>query len=399
MHMSGPMNITWEYPLPTNEHSHDVHFESPVAVTDDFVCFVSQSVRMPGRGTVLHVVNRKSGKGIPYPLSEVHHLLSKDFFVLTYHRSMVWYTGDFLLLQGDMLQKTLPFCEKGIVTSYLQDGCCLYVSCQQHKRCSLCCIDLEQLSLIWEMDISNTKPYRAGELSFCNGNIACYGRDQLLLIQPENGEILRTIRIPRIDKLFCPLRLDADTLLIGYTNWSTAGILKYQISTQKVLWRHKRKFDGPQLRCRIYRREECIYWVKNDTELIGVDIHTGAEQVQQRTSPWLYTNLRSYRNGFLYGTAGADGYLNYFDCTTKQLKWTVFLKNGCAFYDIRTDAVFVGDYDKSIKQISAEDGRIRQAWTVDGEVVGQIAVYDDCLYTVLWGNAKKDVRLVQIGLT
>ncbi len=56
--------------------------------------------------------------------------------------------------------------------------------------------------------------------------------------------------------------------------------------------------------------------------------------------------------------------------------------------------ITVDSHTSTYKQISAEDGRIRQAWTVDGEVVGQIAVYDDCLYTVLWGNAEKDVRLV-----
>ena len=399
MNQPRSIEIAWEYPLPTNEHSRDGHFESPILVIGDVVYFVSKSLRMPGCTRVLHTVNAKSGKGKLHPLRDVDHLLSKDLFFFDYDGNAVLYTGDFVLLQGDVLLKTLRFCEKGHVTSHLLENHRLYVSCQQYNHSSLCCIDLEHLSVVWEIDISNTKRYRAGELSFCDGTIACTGRDQLLFVCPENGEIVRTIKIPRIDKLFCPLRLDDDALLIGYTNWSSAGILKYQPSTQKVLWRHKRKFEGPQLRCKIYRRKDRAYWVKNDTELIGVDVDTGEEQTQLRTSPWLYTDLYPVRDGFLYGTAGADGFLNHFDCTTGQLKWSVFLKNGCDFYAVRDDAVFAGDFDKSIKQISLENGCLQRELSVDGEVVGQIAVSGDCLYTVIWGNAGKDVRLVQIRLS
>ncbi len=396
MNKCKPMEIAWAYPLPTNEFSRDKHFESPILVIGDFVYFVSESIRMSSYSKALHVIDKNSGKGEIHLLRNTNHLLPKDYFFFPYDGKAVLYTGDFVLLQGAVLLKTLRFCEKGPVTSHLLDNNHLYVSCQQHKHCSLYCIDLEQLSVVWEIDISNTKPYRAGELSFCDSKIACSGRDQLLFICPESGEITQTIKIARIDKLFCPLRLDDDTLLIGYTNWSTAGILKYQLSTQKTLWRHKRKFEGPQLRCKIYHHKDHAYWVKNDTELIRVDVNTGEEQTHLRTSPWLYTDLRLFQNGFLYGTAGADGFLNYFDGTTGQLKWSVFLKNGCAFFDVRDDSVFVGDYNKSIKQISLKNGCLQQELAVDGEVVGRITVSEEYLYTVIWGNAEKGIRLVQI---
>ena len=35
---------------------------------------------------------------------------------------------------------------------------------------------------------------------------------------------------------------------------------------------------------------------------------------------------------------------------------------------------------------------------VDGEVIGDIRVHDGAVYTVIWGNSEKDVRLVKINL-
>ena len=73
-----------------------------------------------------------------------------------------------------------------------------------------------------------------------------------------------------------------------------------------------------------------------------------------------------------------------------------FLKNGCVYYDLCGDSVIVGDYDKTLKQISFFNGAILQDYLIDGEVVGRIKVFDGCIYTVLWGNEKKGVRFVKV---
>ncbi len=188
-------------------------------------------------------------------------------------------------------------------------------------------------------------------------------------------------------------------MLIGYTNWTNAGILKYQISTKKVLWRHKRKFEGPQLKCKIYHSNDKAFWVKNSTELICVDIENGEEIHQLRTTPWLYTDLQFYQDNILYETAGADGYINCLDCETIKSRWSAFLKNGCAYYGVCNDSIVTGDFDKTIKQFSICDGRLINEMPIDGEVVGQITVSEGCLYTVIWGNSEKDIRLVKIQIS
>jgi hypothetical protein len=56
------------------------------------------------------------------------------------------------------------------------------------------------------------------------------------------------------------------------------------------------------------------------------------------------------------------------------------------------------DFSKTMMQISLGNGRILQSLSVDGEVVGDIRVYDNAVYTVIWGNQEKDIRLVKINL-
>ncbi|MCI8508485.1 MAG: PQQ-like beta-propeller repeat protein [Lachnospiraceae bacterium] len=129
----------------------------------------------------------------------------------------------------------------------------------------LFCYDLDTLSLEWKVNISNHN-YTPGEITLFENMVACYGDHELLSIEMENGRIADRIKIPRINKLFHPIRLDDEHILLGYTNWTSAGVLKYNQKSKQVIWRNKRKFQGPQLRCRIYRHEDRVFWVKNDTE-------------------------------------------------------------------------------------------------------------------------------------
>jgi len=388
------MKLVWEYSLPTNVNSRDSQYESPILENGEYVYFVSESAKYQR----LHIVDKGTGTGCSKLLPKSVNILPSKYFFFSYKSKSIIYAGDLHFIQNHEVLCTLDFAQKGELTSYILIRNRLYISCSNKKNASLCCIDLDKMMFVWDLDISNSKPYRAGEITLFDDLISCYGRDQLLLVCPDSGEIVNTFKFSRIDKLFCPIRLDNDTLLIGYTNWSNAGILKYRISTKSVLWRHKRKFEGPQLNCKIYRSKDKAFWVKNSTEFICVDIASGEELHQLRTTPWLYTDLQFYQSSILYGTAGADGYLNCLDCDTIIIKWSVFLKNGCAYYGIWNDSVLAGDFDKTIRQFSFCDGRLINEMPVDGEVVGRITISEGYLYTVIWGNSEKDIRLVKIQI-
>lgn len=388
------MELKWEYSLPTTEYSRDSQYESPILDNGEYLYFAGV---FAGHHK-LFAINKETGKGNEILLSEYVYLLPAKYFFFSYKGKTVIYTGDLHFVQNAYLIRSLDFSEKGEITSHILSCDHLYVACNNGKCASLWCVDLDKMVFLWNLDISNTKPYRAGELnSYCD-LITCYGRDQLLFIDPYNGSIVNSIKLSRIDKLYWPIPLDDDNLLIGYTNWSNAGILKYQISSKKIIWRHKRKFEGPQLKCKIYTQEDIAYWVKNNTELIGIKIENGEEVFSHRTIPWLYTDLRFALDTILFGTAGADGYLSCIDCKKGIVKWSTFLKNGCAYYGIWNNSVFTGDFNKSIYQFNLSDGMVLCEMPVDGEIVGQITVSNNYLYTVVWGNSEKDIRLICVKI-
>ena len=387
------MKILWEYALPTTEKSLEYEFESPILENGNHVCFVSSTA-----GTQrLHIIDQNTGEGRAQVLPRSVSVLPSKYFFFTHGDHAVLYTGDLHLLHGGVLTRTLSMTGLGEINAHLIRDGRLYISCNGRVGASLCCIDLDTLDVVWGLGISNSSNYRAGDPAFFGDLISCFGRDQLLFVQPEDGTIVGTLKLPRISKLFCPIRLDDDNLLIGYTNWTNAGILKYQISTKKILWRHKRKFEGPQLQCRIHYRDGQAFWVKNSTELICLNAENGEEVYRLPTAPWLYTDLRFHEDSILYGTSGADGYLNCLDQRSGTVRWAQFLKNGCAYYGLQDESVFVGDFSKTIREISITDGRIMDELSLDAEVVGQVALRSNCLYTVIWGNGEKDIRLVKIS--
>ena len=387
------MKILWEYALPTTEKSVEYEFESPILENGNHVCFVSSTA-----GTQrLHIIDQNTGEGRAQVLPRSVSVLPSKYFFLTHGDHAVLYTGDLYLLHDGVLTRTLSMTGLGEINAHLIRDGRLYIACNGRVGASLCCVDLDTLDVVWGLGISNSTNYRAGDPAFFGDLISCFGRDQLLFVQPEDGTIVGTLKLPRISKLFCPIRLDDDHLLIGYTNWSNAGILKYQISTKKILWRHKRKFEGPQLQCRIHYRDGQAFWVKNSTELICLNAENGEEVYRLPTTPWLYTDLCFHEDSILYGTSGADGYLNCLDRRSGTVRWAQFLKNGCAYYGLQDESVFVGDFSKTIREVSVTDGRIMDELHLDAEVVGQIALGSNCLYTVIWGNEEKDIRLVKIS--
>ena len=385
------MKTIWEYDLPTDERIADYEYESPIFISGGYLFYISESVDFQN---LLHRIDIKSGRGSTELLKSENLCLPCDYFFVEYKGNLIIYAGDIFIYSRGVLSKATGIALKGKVTAHLLLGNRLIMSCDL----VLCCFNLDTLSMDWKSDISNSKRYQARELSVYEDKIACYGKDKLLFINRENGRTEDFIQLPRIDKLFCPIKTDDENMLIGYTNWTTAGILKYNFSDKKIIWKHKRKFEGPQLRCRIWLYDDMAFWVKNNTELIALDIENGSEIYQTRTAPWLYTDIQFLQDVLIYGTAGADGFINCVEAKTGRKRWSVFLKNGCAYYDVYKDSVIVGDFDKTLKRVSLADGTILQSHFTGAEVVGRIKVSDGCVYTVIWENSERGVRLVKVQI-
>lgn len=391
------MKLIWEYPLPTTGRSMEQHFQSSILAGKDYLYYAVGTINEIS----LHVINVHTGQGTEYrfPQSTYFYVSPKQFFGFFYKGRAFFYALDLYVLEDDQIVATVPLSENKEFNSWLLRDNRLYLAIGHRPFEELLCIDLDSLQILWSLEIGCTKNYRAGAISFLEGKIACYGLDQLLFVNPEDGSIEKQLRFPRIDKIFCPLRQEDGTLLIGYTNWTNAGILCYDENAGKILWRYKRKFEGPLGNCKIYPVGDYVYWTKNDTELICLDMASGEAINRIRTAPWRYTDLRFHDRNLLFGTSGADGFLNCLDSSKCTPKWQIPLKEGCVSFDIRHDSVFTGDFSKRIFEISLIDGSISDTLTVDAEVIGCVKVQDDNLYTILWGNEGKPLRLVKIGLS
>ncbi len=389
------MKLAWESDLLTDENSQDYHYESPILILGDWLYFA-----MPERkGTRIYILRKEMGEGVYRSVRESYSLLPHDYFFLSYDETAILYTGDLHFFQGDTLVKRLYFQGKGKAVSHLVYQDVLYIICINGRIQTLETVDLKTMEWRQSIDISKSTSYQPGSLEMFGDLLSFYGKDQLLFMDPHTCTVSHGLTLPRIGKLFCPISLDQDTMLLGYTNWSNAGMIKYCRSAKKILWRNKRNFEGPQIKCKIYLHNGNALWIKNDRELIAVDVGTGEEKYRVPTLPWAYTDLRFYGDRILYGTAGANGYLNCVQTETGEKLWSVFLQNGCAYYDIWQDHVFVGDFGKTVKKIAIQDGSVSEELPVDGEVVGQHRISDNALYTVLWGNSEKNIRLVRIDLS
>jgi|GEM_PF-3296240 len=379
------MKLTWEYPLVTDEHSQDYEYEAPIILHGECVFYACKQPRTID----FHIIKSQTGEGRVHSFPATPFVLPHKWFAFVHDDHVIYYAGE--LIKADCTHIVHSIKLAGNVTSHLLCGNYLLVVCDK-----LYSIDLNTFSVAWELDLSSEKLYRTGELARFGEWVSCYGQNQLLFIDPQSGRVMDSIRIPRINKLYHPVALDDDTLLIGYTNWTNAGILKYRRSTKEIVWRHKRRVEGPQLTCRIWHEGNHSYWVKNDTELICIDDDTGEEVFQLRTTPWLYTDLQFMDGSILYGTAGANGYINRLNTRTGQMQWSVYQQNGCAYYGIYNETALVGDFSKTVTQLSLRDGAAVDQLRLDGEVVGRITVHDRQVYTVIWGTENKPICLVRI---
>ena len=383
------MKIEWMFDLPTDEKSQDYHYESPILIKDNNLYFISCYPE-----AVLYVIDTETGTEKFRIECVGQSVISSKCFFAEYRDKIIIYTGELWIYENERLSKFDQVRIDDHINSYiLKDHYFIFAD-----RSSLWCLNLDLQNLEWKHHISNTKPYQAGDICLFQNAVACYGNDQLLIIDIVSGVIKDQIKISRIDKLFMPIRLDERTLLIGFTNWSNAGILKYDTTDQKVLWKSKRSFEGPLLRCKIYRQDSLVYWVKNDTELVCLDIDTGEETYCVKTTPWIYTDPLFIKRCLMYGTAGRDGYLVNLDAQSGKEKWSIFLKNGCAYFDFCGETVILGDFEKMIYQVDIASGNVLQKLPVDGEVVGRIKVYQNNIYTVIWGNENTPVRFIKVKI-
>lgn len=390
------MKLLWEYTLPTSQRSMELNFRAPILADQDYLYYAVKTINEIS----LHVIDAHTGQGTThhFPQDAYMYVDSKQFFGFFYKGFAFYYAADLYVLKDGQLIATVPLSENKEFNSWLLRDGRLYLAIGHRPFEELMAIDLDSLEILWTLEIGCSKNYRAGSISFFEGKIACYGLDHLLFVNPEDGTIENQLKLPRIDKLFCPLPLDDGTMLIGYTNWTNAGVLRYDAKTKKILWRYKRQFEGPLGNCKLYSHGTNIYWTKNDTELICLDRESGQEINRIRTSPWRYTDLCFHKGYLLFGTSGADGYLYCLDAHNCKSQWTAPLKEGCVFFDVKDNQVFSGDFSKQLFRFSLENGVLQDALTLDAEVVAGINVQDNALYAIVWANSEKQIRLVKVAL-
>ncbi len=388
------MRVIWQHDLPTNEICEDYHFESPIFMKNDFVYFLCNHVINEKFRLSLNVIDKNSGKTEKIIPIQGHTILPSQCFFQEYKNKIVLYTGKLWMVDGMNLEDLFIEAIDDKINSYLIfDNYFIFADFS-----SLYCIDLDSNCLKWKIHIANIKNYAVGDISLFENTIACYGNDGLLFVDIFTGKILNQIKIPRVSKLFHPIRMDDGTVLIGFTNWSNAGIIRYDELNKKVIWKSSRSFEGPLLRRKIFLQNNLAYWVKNDTELVCINIDNGNEMYRTKTAPWLYTDLLFLNDQILYGTAGRDGFLISLDSKSGSEKWSFPLKNGCAFFDLCENSAIVGDFEKKIYQIDLTMGKVLQEIQIDGEIVGQIRVYGNEVYTVVWGNENRPIRLVKLKI-
>lgn len=386
------MKLLWEYPLPTDGKSIDSDYEGPIHVQGKYLYFISGHP-----GLHLHIIDTDTGKRVKvYELAPNATMLPNDCFFLPVGDDLLLYCRCLVLIRSGEIHRELPLPEKGRAVSHLVLGDRLYLVFTG-TNAALMCVDMKKFHILWETDLRG-RPYEPGPVTVFGDKLACFGQNKLLSIDPDTGAVLDELTLPRIGKLFQPMDLGEGRLLLGYTNWSNAGVLCMDSATRKILWRHKRNFEGPQLRCRYWLQGDRVFWFKNDTEVCCVALDDGAELYRLRTDPWLYSVPEFAPEGLIFGTAGGDGFLRCLDPQTGLERWKHPLKGGCVSYARQNDSIFVGDYTCRLFRFRAHDGILLDSLDTGTEVVGQYYAHCGSLYTVIWGKDYTPCRLIRVEI-
>lgn len=412
------MEILWKYALPTNEQSNDYQYESPIFVKGEEVLFICKNSRDTKKDS-LYIIDKNTGALKNEIAIGGHTVIPSECFFESVAGKVVIYTGSLWTyteeeglrsLCGGMFEREnekytenlsvyeiaamIEEMKRYKITSHLVFGDCLIFS----DTYNLYCVDVRKSMVKWSTDASNSTSLPCGSIYLFEDKISFYGSDRLLFADISSGDIVDEIKIPRITKLFSPIRMSDGTLLIGYTNWSGAGVLRYDPIRKKVIWKSKRSFEGPLSRCVLLLYNNLAYWCKNDTELICVNIDNGEEVYSISTRPWLYTDPLLKSGRIIFGTSGADGFLKNIDAESGEEIWSLPLKNGCASFSFHGDTVIAGDFEKKLYRIDFASGKILRELNVGGEVVGKVSVENGSAYTVVWGNEAEPIKLIKVRL-
>lgn len=199
------------------------------------------------RQKLLHIIDIKNGLGRTELLEAAYACLPSDYFFFEYNEHIIIYADDLFIYRRGNLAKAIELTPKGKVTAHLVIGNRLIMCCEKQRDALLCCCNLDTLSIEWKKNITNSKFYRAGGLSIYEKLISCYGNDQLLFIECETGKTVHSLKLSRIDKLFWPIKIDDENMLIGYTNWTNAGILKYNFLEKRLSGDINENLKAPSL--------------------------------------------------------------------------------------------------------------------------------------------------------
>ena len=406
------MKIKWEYALPIREQPTDSDYEGPILVSSGKVYFATtrfeHSIEERGRnraarGSIItvHVVDQQSGAAETLEFSVPERTIPSRWNFIEANARILLNCGPFIsVAPATGIVQELPSAivvgvKNGSRPTFLHHDGHLFFAAEQDPM--LRSFDLNSNALRWEMRLYNTRPYRLTPPMVIGEDIVCYGRDALNFINPETGEITKSLRIKRIDKVFSPIPV-GDDLLLGYSNWSVGGVLRYNQATDRVVWRYRKKFQGPASYCKIWSIGGIVVWVKGETEIIGIDENTGEQAWSFPAAPWLYSHIEVIEGNLVFGTAGRDGYLNSVNPATGEANWSVFLKNGCESVARFHDSLIAGDSDGIVHQFDLSSGTELDRVSVDGQIVGVGAVADRCAYTVVWCNEQKPPRLICVEL-
>lgn len=389
------MKELWSYKLPYSDSNIIADYETSFIEYNGELIFVSSC--RPAISLI--VLDSNTGEGKEYSLNNSVPIFAKRSFLDIFCDGVIVYTGDLFCYSNGTITKIMELRQKGEVTSHIIIDRFLYIVCvNDYRKSKLICVNLESFQIEWSQDVSSN-PYISGPINYFEGKIVCFGRESLLFLDPAVGNVVETLKIPRVGKLFCVERLNDEYIALGYTNWTSAGIIKYSQINNKVIWKSGRRFEGPLLRCKIYKKDNRLYWVKNDTELICLNENNGEEVFAEKTYPWLYTDL-FFKNGkIIFGTSGNGGSINCIQDNNGAWKWRRPLDYGCCFFGNYENSIIVSDIPKSkIIQIDIDNGNVIQTYNLNGEAIGSIMVFGQAFYTVVMNNESEVASLVKIAL-
>lgn len=389
------MKEVWSYNLPYSDSNTYADYETPFIEHNGELLFVSSN-----RSEIsLIVLDSATGEGKEHSLNNSVPIFPKLAFLDGFYGGVIVYTGDLFCYSNGAVTKIMELRQKGKVQSHIIFDRFLYiVSVNDYRESELICINLDSFQIEWSQDVSSN-PYISGPVDCFERKIVCFGRESLLLFDPASGSVIDSLKIPRIGKLFCAVRLDDEHIALGYTNWSSAGIIKYNLITNKVIWKNGRRFEGPLLRCKIFKKDNRLYWVKNDTELIGLNEDDGEEVFAVKTYPWLYTDLFFKNDKIIFGTAGNGGSINCIQDDNGAEKWRIPTDYGVCYFGDYENSVIVSNIPKSeIIQIDIDSGNVIQTYDLCGEAIGRIKVFGHAFYTVVLNGKSNAASLVKFDL-